>query len=552
MLLIAAAIALFTIAFFTAAVPSFSKLESYKLAATDIKVLPHEGQGPFRRKKVNEIEYDLLSASEIPLKTRRQYVHAFRLNDPPKVDGSVYSPFVGGSAVIYMNGVRIGAAKSMPAGIPGFSQRYILENIPISSYQTGINRLTIVLTPDASHTGISSIYYGESGSFKLAAKPHNRNLKLLVFWKIGLGGLTFIIALLALLGLGRSRITIYLPLLIIGAGLTALGMFSGSLYSVAFDAQKWIYILIYGALLSATLFLGRTRAIFKNPIRLGLLAVAIISSIIAIMTLVPFARPSAMHSVSYLSVSGIAPFALFVSGTQFWNDRREAKISQAKLEQTILEQKDLIFAQEAAMHEALKAKGKLEERQRLTRDIHDGIGGQLLSLLVRVRDGGISKTEIENDLQYGLNDLRLIVDSMDHSDGSLDSAFVTFRARAKAQLNAANIQMDWAYSEPFASVSFPSAAILNIYRFMQEVVTNAIRHSECSRIAVTIAREKPTDDLVITLSDNGIGFDPDDTAQSGHGIKNLRFRAKAIGADLLIERGDEQGMTTRLTIPKQP
>jgi len=549
--LIAAIIAIFITAFFMAAVPNFPNLEPYKIAAAEIKVLPHEGVGPFRRKRVNEKEYDLLSASEIPLRTRRQYVYTFRLNEPPKTDGSVFSPFVGGTAVIYMNGVRIASTQSMTASIPGFSQRYISGNIPISSYQAGINRLTIVLTPDSSYAGISSIYYGESGTFNQAPSVHNRNLRLLVFWKIGLGVLTFIIALLALLGPGRSCIKIYLPLLIIGASVSALGLFSGSFNGVTVNEQKWVFVLIYSALLLGNLILARTHAIFKNPINLGLWAAAIISSSIAVITLMPFARPSAMHSLSYLSVSGAVPFALFLASTRFWEDRQEAILSKAKLEQKILEQKDIISAQEAAMHEALKAKGKLEERQRLTRDIHDGIGGQLLSLLVRVRDGGISKTEIEKDLQYGLNDLRLIVDSMAHSDRSLDSAFLTFRARAKAQLKAANIQLDWAYSDPFVSVSFDSAAILNIYRFMQEVVTNAIRHSECSRISINIAREKPIDDLIITLWDNGIGFDHNDTAQSGHGIKNLRFRAKVIGADLSIERGDIQGMTTRLTVPTQ-
>jgi len=55
----------------------------------------------------------------------------------------------------------------------------------------------------------------------------------------------------------------------------------------------------------------------------------------------------------------------------------------------------------------------------------------------------MSQAEIEDDLQYGINDLRLIVDSMDHSDSSFETALVTFRARTEAQLKAAKIKLLW-------------------------------------------------------------------------------------------------------------
>ena len=67
----------------------------------------------------------------------------------------------------------------------------------------------------------------------------------------------------------------------------------------------------------------------------------------------------------------------------------------------------------------------LEERQRFTRDIHDGIGGQLVSLLLRARRGKLGKNEMIQEIQSGINDLRLIVDSMDHVGDDLSSALVS-------------------------------------------------------------------------------------------------------------------------------
>jgi len=160
----------------------------------------------------------------------------------------------------------------------------------------------------------------------------------------------------------------------------------------------------------------------------------------------------------------------------------------------------------------------------------------------------MSQAEIEDDLQYGLNDLRLIVDSMDHSDSSLESAMTTFQARAKVQLRAANIELIWQESTPFISVNFGPAIILNIYRFMQEAVTNAIRHANCNQLIITISRMKVADELVIAVADNGVGFDTYKEEKAGQGLKNMAFRAKAIGGTFIRASSQSGGAEIKLTI----
>ena len=74
----------------------------------------------------------------------------------------------------------------------------------------------------------------------------------------------------------------------------------------------------------------------------------------------------------------------------------------------------------------------------------------------------------------------------------------------------------------------------------KEAITNVARHARASQLTVTVAIEKR--ELVLTIRDNGIGFDPQGV-QRGHGLDNLTQRAHAIGATLTIESAPDPGTT---------
>lgn len=536
-----------TLFIFTLMPPNFSTIDSQKIASESINVLPHEGSGPFRRQRADETAYDLNSAPQIPKKIRRQYTYKFELNEPPVANGEVFVPLIGGEGVIYVNGVRIDDVKNRTSYIPGFSRRYIYASIPASTYQTGINRLIIVMTPDNSYAGLPAIYMGQNGDFFQAAKSINS--RSIIFLNI-VSTCGLILIFLSILGLfQRPKFGLYLPLLGVGgsaAMLALLGKFSSNL--ALSEPNGWA-AGIY-SLMGLSLALLYVNSPFKHrPIYLGLWLAAILSVVLALTKFLPIEWPFYISSFSYFCAGGALPFGLAYGLQSLFQDRQFAKISEAELQEKLAKQEGIIAAQEKAIEDGLKAKGRLEERQRLTRDIHDGIGGQLLSLLVRVRDGDMKQADIENDLQYGLNDLRLIVDSMDHSEGTLDAAFVTFRARAHAQLRAANIALKWTQSDPFVPTYLGPAAILNVYRLMQEAVTNTIRHAQCDELVITVIRESEVQDLVISLADNGIGFRANSQFKAGQGVKNMRYRAKALGGALIISGKENGGTEIRLSIP---
>ena len=202
----------------------------------------------------------------------------------------------------------------------------------------------------------------------------------------------------------------------------------------------------------------------------------------------------------------------------------------------------------AMLQEEARRRMLFEERSRITRDMHDGIGGRLLSLLIRVRAGRLDIVEVEREVQESLNDLRLIVDSLDSAGESLGAALNAFRARAERQLAGAGMTLDWSEEvESLDGVSLDPQAMLDVFRILQESVSNAIGHSGADKVSIVIAREGET--LSLHVADNGRGLNPEAGTGRGKGLKNMKTRAARLGAALRIGSNGHTGTSISMTLP---
>jgi two-component system, NarL family, sensor kinase len=88
---------------------------------------------------------------------------------------------------------------------------------------------------------------------------------------------------------------------------------------------------------------------------------------------------------------------------------------------------------------------------------------------------------------------------------------------------------------------------LIIFRMIQEILNNIIRHANATEVIIWMDFEKSN--LKLRIYDNGIGFDPNDSCTGGTGLDNLRKRAKIINAGLHIDSAPQQGTTIKIVIP---
>ncbi len=185
------------------------------------------------------------------------------------------------------------------------------------------------------------------------------------------------------------------------------------------------------------------------------------------------------------------------------------------------------------------------ERARLNREIHDGIGAQLMTALRGVERGALSQDQITESLQDGLDELRLLMDSADIGH-DLHGALFSWRNRWEPRLNAVDLSLRWHVSEDIANIKLSQQVILQLIRILQESVANVVKHAKASQINVNITTQVQA--LVLTITDDGIGIADSAFGASHRGLKHMAQRATLIGASYSIQKLEPPGHGTQVTL----
>ena len=190
----------------------------------------------------------------------------------------------------------------------------------------------------------------------------------------------------------------------------------------------------------------------------------------------------------------------------------------------------------------------VQERKRIMRDMHDGIGGDLLSLSLRARGGDLPNDTIAKELSNSLQQLRLVVDSLDTAGDDLDIALGALRGRIEPALAAAGMTLHWKIGDLGRDARYGPQQVLDVYRIIQEATTNAIRHSEGSKLSISTTRHGDT--VKIVIEDDGCGVPPD--AHHGKGLESLKARTHRLGGTLSIVAEPDGGTALHFSLPFQP
>src|SRR5690606_8432728 len=95
-------------------------------------------------------------------------------------------------------------------------------------------------------------------------------------------------------------------------------------------------------------------------------------------------------------------------------------------------------------------------------------------------------------------------------------------------------------------LTFTSVEGMNIYRIIQEAINNALKYADAS--AIDVQFKKVEDELFVSISDNGKGFDPS-TVEEGNGLNNMKKRAHEIDGNVSIQSELTKGTTVQLQMP---
>jgi signal transduction histidine kinase len=204
-------------------------------------------------------------------------------------------------------------------------------------------------------------------------------------------------------------------------------------------------------------------------------------------------------------------------------------------------------ARQAARAELATARAAFDERQRITQDMHDGLGLQLNTALRGFERGRLSDTDFAQILRACLDELRLIVDSTHAEDGSFLPLLGTLRIRLQPRLEAAGLRVDWRMDRFPPDLRLAPDATLQVMRMVQEAINNTLKHAQASVIEISVADSTANDRIVLQVRDDGRGFDTQ-SPRVGKGLDGMKRRAAKAGVELEI-RSAQQGTQIRIGLP---
>lgn len=206
-----------------------------------------------------------------------------------------------------------------------------------------------------------------------------------------------------------------------------------------------------------------------------------------------------------------------------------------------------------------------EERRRLRRDLHDGLGAQLAALIMQA---GAARTQLRSDpeaadrelaelreeLRAAVAEVRRLVQglrppALDELGlvGALRTRLARFD-RGGTEADAPALEVSIEAEEPLPLLS--AAAEVAAYRIVEEAVTNVIKHARATRVTVAIRMEGGT--LALSVADDGVGLAPAGDA-AGMGLQSMRERATELGGSCAVARGaDGRGTVVRVALPAVP
>lgn len=224
---------------------------------------------------------------------------------------------------------------------------------------------------------------------------------------------------------------------------------------------------------------------------------------------------------------------LLVSGFIFYRskrkiDRRNAEISRLKAAAT----------------------GEEQERSRISRELHDGLGGMLTGIKMNLRT--LQKQEDTHNLPEKLDSIMDMLQGMGEeirktAHNLMPDVLLAYNLQQALQLycgtlNTEQLKISLQFNGPLTIED--KSLELSIYRIVQELVQNIVKHAQASLAEIQVTQLK--DKLCLSVEDNGIGFDSEQG--QGIGLQNIKARVSALNGYYALTSSPGKGMTAFIEI----
>jgi len=184
-------------------------------------------------------------------------------------------------------------------------------------------------------------------------------------------------------------------------------------------------------------------------------------------------------------------------------------------------------------------------RQGIARDLHDDIGATLSSINIYTE---LAKDEmgqneylerIKDNIDDAVTRLGDLVWSINPKNDTMLQLMHRMRYIAEPLFKAAGIECHFTYDKKFLDLKLTLADKRNVYLLFKEMVNNVVKHAQCYNCYINIKYNSPY--LILSVKDDGIGFDPAVVSETRNGLHNMEYRARRMDGTLHISSSGKKG-----------
>lgn len=202
-----------------------------------------------------------------------------------------------------------------------------------------------------------------------------------------------------------------------------------------------------------------------------------------------------------------------------------------------------------------------KEQRRIGQDLHDGLCQQLTGvaliakalaqkLLVREPASSAEADEIVELINRAIDQTRDLARGLSPVEIEVAGLTPALQKFAATIERIYKISCVFTYDESTGyQCQYAPLLATHLYRIVQEAVNNAIQHGKAKRVVITLSLVQ--DRGLLTIQDNGIGFDPKVEEKPGLGLRSMRFRGRMIGARFKVCRDANGGTVVSCSFPHQ-
>lgn len=209
------------------------------------------------------------------------------------------------------------------------------------------------------------------------------------------------------------------------------------------------------------------------------------------------------------------------------------------MKSSLAQQKELLGEQYQRIATLEREMAVGDERTRIMRELHDGLGGHLVGALSLSEEEG-KNSSVHDSIRHALDELRIMMDSLD-TDTDVLTMLGMLRQRLAPGLAEAKVRLIWDVRCRPDSLLDGSESCLHVMRIVQEAISNSMHHSKPDQITLRMNRSG------FCIVDDGCGFVKDKISY-GRGLNNMAWRAAQLGA-VLKTRSSKSGTMIKIYFP---